>query len=328
MLCRRCCSFSASHLLSCYAFLCRVAVGSGCQVSAAATVLTPQTVFCLCLCLVENKPCPIHLKIVSKVFLSCLLLFPAFGTFRHLLFHYVFLVKFHPFKPSFPPSHPHPGVEPALAGSGAQQQFLGGLGPTRCPRATAHSLTPVSDLQTLQRREARVPPPVDQDFSRPTVLPALKMEQEEYSLPRSRDPGRWPHVQALYVNQENQEACGAGVTAWGQKAERWAGMRRGTGPTRREGHGPQSVTHFPHAVLSVWGAGPRPPVQGWWAAPLQRGATDGPLVHSSRTVFQDSSQKLTITLHFLHGNCLHRKEFHSEDAFTEFSLYVGLVKLA
>ena len=100
------------------------------------------------------------------------------------------------------------------------------------------------------------------------------------------------------------------------KAERWAGMRRGTRPTRQEGHSPQSVTHAPFLVLSVWGVGPRPPVQGWWAAPLQRGATDGPLVHSSRTVFQDSSQKLTITLHFLHSNCLHRKEFHCEDAFT------------
>ena len=105
-------------------------------------------------------------------------------------------------------------------------------------------------------------------------------------------------------------------------------MRRRTGTTRREGHGPQSVTHAPCLVLSVWGAGPRPPIQGWWAAPLQRGATGGPSVHSLRTVFQDSRQKPTITLHFLHSNCLHGKEFHCEDAFTEFSLYVGLVKLA
>ena len=144
----------------------------------------------------------------QSFFLSCLLLFPVFGSFKHLLFNYVFLVKFHPFKPSFPPSHPHPGAEPALTGSGVQQQFLGGLGPTHCPQATGQSLTPVGHLQTLQRRVAWVPPPADQDFSLPTVLPALKMEQEQDSLQC------WPHVQALYINHE---ACGAGVTAWGQK---------------------------------------------------------------------------------------------------------------
>ena len=113
----------------------------------------------------------------QSFFPSCLLLFPAFGTFRRLLFRYVFMVKFHPFKASFPPSHPHPGAEPALTGSGVQQQFLGGLGPTRCPQATGQSLTTVGDLQTLQRREAQVPPPADQDFSLPTVLPALKMDK-------------------------------------------------------------------------------------------------------------------------------------------------------
>ena len=50
------------------AVLCPVAICSGCQVSTVATVVTPQTAFCLCLCLVENKSCLIHLKMVSKVF--------------------------------------------------------------------------------------------------------------------------------------------------------------------------------------------------------------------------------------------------------------------
>lgn len=81
----------ALSLLSCLriyhlaAFLCPVAVCSGCQVSAVATVVTPQTAFCLCVCLVENKSCPIHLKMVSKVFsellafISCVWHFQAFA---------------------------------------------------------------------------------------------------------------------------------------------------------------------------------------------------------------------------------------------------------
>ena len=111
------------------------------------------------------------------------------------------------FQTIIPTLSPSSWSRTGLTGSGAQQQFLGGLGPTRCPQATGQSLTPVGDLQTLQRCEAWVPPPADQDFSLPTVLPALKMEQEQDGLQR------WPHVQAFYINHE---ACGAGVTAWGQ----------------------------------------------------------------------------------------------------------------
>ena len=120
-----------------------------------------------------------------------------------------------------------------------QQQFLGGLGPIHCPRATGQSLTPVGDLQTLHRRDVRVLPLADQDISLPTVLHALKTEREQYCP-------LWvmrPRTLALRPGPSTSSMRCLGVESLPEdRTKTEAGEdEKGNRPEQTGGHGSQSV---------------------------------------------------------------------------------------